>query len=417
MNSKKKATTGLKKKLTANRLFLFSLDGRKKMYSELKNKLSEAFEANKTLFADSVIGRKREEAFTYFSALDFPTRKHEEWKYDNIKFLGNDFDIVMQKPENKIRSSELDKFLFNGLRDNMLVFVNGFLSKELSDIISDEITIESFSDAVKNHPELIEKHFGGITKDKEEIFTALNTAMAVDGAFIHIPDNVRINEKIQLIFITDATESNVFIQPRNLIIAGKNSEARFVQTCYTIGANIGVTNLVTEIFMGDDTLIGFYKVHNCRGNSYYIGTTEVVQGGKSTFNNASISLKGKFQRNNITTKFLDEHAEANLYGFYLMDGEDFVDNRTLIDHAVPNCLSNENYKGILDNKGRAVFNGKILVREHAQKTEAYQSNKNILLSDEAEIDTKPQLEIYADDVKCKPWSYIRQYRQGTDVLP
>ena len=148
------------------------------------------------------VSQKRAKAFSYFSGMDFPTRKHEEWKYDNLKFLDNDFDIIMSESGIKLSEGDFEKFLFDGLRDNMLVFVNGFLSEELSMKVSDNIVVESLSDGMKNHPDLFEKHFGTNTKDKDEIFTAMNTAMAPEGAFIHIPDNVRIKEKIQLIQIS-----------------------------------------------------------------------------------------------------------------------------------------------------------------------------------------------------------------------
>lgn len=373
------------------------------MYAELKNKLLSEIEGSEFLLGgskDSAIIKKRVGAIKYFSGMDFPTKKNEDWKYDDLKFLENDYKVCLEKEDTDITPKELQKFLFEGLDDNILVFVNGFLSKELSQIVSDEIVFESMSEARKNHKELVDKHYAAYTNDEAEPFTALNTASAPDGAFVYVPDGVILEKKIHLLFLTDAKKENVLVQPRNLIIAGRNSQSRFIQTCYTFGEHIGFTNLVTEIVIGEDAMLGFYKIHNCLGNAFYIGTTETSQEQGSTYNNASISLKGKFQRNNINTVFNGERCEANLYGFYLTDGTDFVNNRTLVDHAVPNCISNENYKGIIDGHSKAVFNGKIVVREDAQKTEAYQSNKNILLSDDAVIDTKPQLEINADDVKC-----------------
>ena len=344
----------------------------------------------------------RQAAYDSFSKLGFPTRKNEDWKYTSVNFINNnDFKPVIEPTTPKLKYEDVDRFLFEDIHDNVIVIYNGFFSKELSRLNKDSgIIISSLIDSFNTHPELVKKYYNKLAKNETEAFPALNTALAADGAFIYIPDGKIIEKPLHLLFLTDTDAGNILVSPRNLVIAGQNSRASIIQTCYTYGEFEGLTNLITEINIGRDSVLDFHKIHNCTGRSYFIGTAEVAQESNSVFNNVSVSLNGVFHRNQINAVHNEEHCETNYYGLYFLNGTDFIDNRTSIDHAKPNCRSNELYKGIIDGKGQAVFNGKILVRQDAQKTQAYQSNKNILLSSEATINTKPQLEIFADDVKC-----------------
>ena len=200
--------------------------------------------------------------------------------------------------------------------------------------------------------------------------------------------------------ICDTTHFSPLINVKNIIRVGTNSSIKIVETVHLFGEKPSVHNSTTEIEAAEDSAVHYYKLQNDKSDLYSIGQTFVKQAGKSEFHSTAISLRSRFVRNTLSTEFTDEHCESNMNGFFFIDEDDFVDNHTVVDHAMPNCNSNETYRGILDNKAVGVFNGKIFVRPDAQKTTAYQSNKNILLSDEATMNTKPQLEIFADDVKC-----------------
>lgn len=335
--------------------------------------------------------------------LEVPTMKDEEWRYTNLNFLSkHDFNFSHKNPDIQLDVEDIEDFMIKDIEANILVFVNGAFSEKLSRISypRDEIIVESFAAAEKrNAPNLI-KHFTNHAKYENDFFTAMNSAYSNDGVYINIPGGVYIDEPIHIMFITDSRNGAILSNPHNVILVGKCSQVKLIETYHTIGDNPAFTNMVSEIVLDFATNVEFSKIQNDKGNSFYIGTTHVSQAKNSSLTSANLTLSGRFVRNNLKTVFNEENAEANLYGFYFMKNDDFVDNHTAIDHAVPNCISNEFYKGILDQKSRAVFSGKVLVRQDAQKTNAFQTNKNILLTDDAKINTKPQLEIYADDVKC-----------------
>ena len=236
----------------------------------------------------------------------------------------------------------------------------------------------------------------------------MNTAFANDGAFIYIPDNVTVIDPIHIISINGNAEENILSQPRNLIITGKNSKVTIIETYNSITDKAHFTNVVTEVIAGENSNIEMYKIQDENLNSFQVSLTQVEQKKNSVFTVYTVTTGGAIVRNDVNSVLDDEGCETHLYGLYLTDGSQHVDNHTLMDHAKPHCLSNELYKGVLNGKSRAVFNGKVFVRPDAQKTNAYQSNKNILLSPDATVDTKPQLEIYADDVKCSHGATVGQ---------
>jgi len=373
---------------------------------EIKNILAEEF----FKFQSKLNGQKagqinsiRQDAFNTMKNLELPTRKNESWRFTNVSWL-NDHDFLVRNgnPDINLNDADIEPFTIKDLNENLLVFVNGVYSEKLSRIKypRDEIIIESFSDAEKRKAPNLIKYFATSADYKNDFFTAMNTAFAKDGVYVNVPGGVFINEPIHVMFISDTRRGPVLSNPRNLFLVGQCSQINVVETYHTIGNNPAFTNMVTEIFMNFATHFEFNKIQNDKGNSYYIGTTQVEQAKNSVFNASTVTMSGRFIRNNMNTIFREEHAETNYNGFYFMKNSDFVDNHTMIDHAVPNCNSNEFYKGILDESAKAVFNGKVIVRPNAQKTNAYQQNKNILLTDDAKINTKPELEIYADDVKC-----------------
>jgi Fe-S cluster assembly protein SufD len=373
---------------------------------EIKNILAEEFlkfQSKLNGQKTSTINAIRQEAFNAMKNLELPTRKSEAWRFTNVSWL-NEHDFLLRNgnPDINLSNEDIEPFTIKDLNENLLVFVNGTFSEKLSRIKypRDEIIIESFRDAEKRNAPNLLKHFSLLADYKNDFFTALNTAFAKDGVYVNVPAGVIIDEPIHVMFISDTRQGAVMSNPRNIFLIGKCSQINVVETYHTIGDNPAFTNMVTEIFMNFATHFEFNKIQNDKGNSYYIGTTQVEQAKNSVFNASTITMSGRFIRNNMNTAFKEENAETNLNGFYFMRNNDFVDNHTLIDHAVPNCNSNEFYKGILDDSAKAVFNGKVIVRPNAQKTNAYQQNKNILLTDDSKINTKPELEIYADDVKC-----------------
>ena len=350
--------------------------------------------------AKSAVHLVRQQALERFEALGFPTTRHEEWKYSNVKNLINQaFDF---NAKTDFSAADLELMPIPNLEGNILYFINGVYNAELSNIVSPEteLQIMTFAEAAKNQPALVEKYFNQYSDIQVNAFTALNTAFAHNGIFVYVPDNKVVEQPIIIRFINDARTLNVASQPRNLIVVGKRSEIQIAEAFRSIGENASFTNIVTEFVVAEEANVHYYKIQNESDKSYHIGTTSVVQKNKSVFTANTVTANGGFVRNNLHIKVDGEYAEANMFGLYIPNARQHVDNHTVVDHAKPNSNSNELYKGILKDKSTGVFNGKIFVRQDAQKTNAFQSCKNVLLSEDASMNTKPQLEIWADDVKC-----------------
>ena len=350
--------------------------------------------------AKSAVHLVRQQALERFDKLGFPTIRHEEWKYSNVKNLVNqafEFNAVTN-----FSAKDLEEMAIPNLEGNILYFINGIYNTELSTIVSpdSELQILTFAEAAKAQPELVEQYFNKYSDYQDNAFTALNTAFAQNGVFVHVPDNKVVVQPVILRFISDARTLNVASQPRNLIVVGKRSEVQIAEAYRSFGDNASFTNAVTEFIVGEESNVHYYKIQNESDKSYHIGTTSVLQAGKSVFTANTVTANGGFVRNNLNIKIDGEYAEANMFGLYIPNGKQHIDNHTAVDHAKPNSNSNELYKGILKGKSTGVFNGKIFVRQDAQKTNAFQSCKNVLLSEDASMNTKPQLEIWADDVKC-----------------
>jgi len=358
--------------------------------------------------AKSAVHLVRQQALERFDKLGFPTIRHEEWKYSNVKNLINqafEFNAITN-----FSAKDLEEMPIPNLEGNILYFINGIYNSELSTIVSPEFELQilTFAEAAKTEPELVEQYFNKYSDYQDSAFTALNTAFAQNGIFIHVPDNKVVIQPVILRFISDARALNVASQPRNLIVVGKRSEVQIVEAYRSFGENASFTNSVTEFIMGEEANVHYYKVQNESDKSYHIGTTSVLQAGKSVFTANTVTVNGGFVRNNLNIKIDGEYAEANMFGLYIPNGKQHIDNHTAVDHAKPNSNSNELYKGILKGKSTGVFNGKIFVRQDAQKTNAFQSCKNVLLSEDASMNTKPQLEIWADDVKCSHGTTVGQ---------
>jgi Fe-S cluster assembly protein SufD len=290
-----------------------------------------------------------------------------------------------------------------------VVLVNGHYSRELSNIKekASGVIIDSFQNVLKSSLELVLKYFGKYA-EIDNGFVALNTAFANDGVVIFVPHDTVVEKPVFILNLTGSTDSYVLSQPRNLVIAEKNSKLSIVDLFHSISDKETLTNVVNEVIVGEGAHVEMYKIQDENHKAFHFNRTQSHQSANSTFTIYNVTLGGQLVRNDSNVVLDAENCTGNLYGLYLTEGTQHVDNHTLIDHAKPHCQSNELYKGVLNDKSRGVFNGKVFVRKDAQKTNAYQSNKAILLTDEATIDTKPQLEIYADDVKCSHGAAIGQ---------
>ncbi|WP_172915834.1 Fe-S cluster assembly protein SufD [Capnocytophaga canimorsus] len=342
----------------------------------------------------------RNQSIAYFKEKGFPTRKDEAWKYTSLKdLLNHNFEIV-QSVKNQVSVEQIQPFLLE-TDSYKVVFVDGFFNDELSDINSDEILISPLSEILKSDKgkEFSEKHLNQETR-KDDVFTALNTAFIQEGICIYVAKNKVIEKPIQLLFVTSNTEISLCLQPRNIIEVGENAQVKIIETHQSLSSQPMLTNSVTEIFVGDNALLDYYKVQNDNQQASLIDNTYISQQKNSNASVHTFSFGGALTRNNLNFFHHGEHLESTLKGITILSDNQHVDHYTLVNHAQPNCESHQDYKTILSDKSAGVFNGKIMVEKIAQKTNAYQQNDTILLSDKANINTKPQLEIFADDVKC-----------------
>ena len=361
----------------------------------LKDKLISEFELSKNSLFGTL--KLREEAMESFSKQGIPGRKSEEYKYVNMDLmLKGDFSFDT-KTSLTAKQIEQTKFLKNAI---IVVIENGIFVPALSkiDSLPKGLQIVNITDASSN--EIFQKYFSKCINETNDPFAALNTALAKDGIFIHVAKNAVIETPIHIIHISSASQNSI-IHPRNLIVVESNAQVKVVESFETIDSKAKVfSNALTEIVVEENAIVDHYKIQNEDDFGYLLSTTNSVQKKQSVFSTNTFTLSGSLVRNNLTMVLDGEFIESHLNGLYLTNGNQIVDNHTLVDHQKPNCNSNELYKGIIEDKSSATFNGKIFVRKDAQKTNAFQSNKNILLSDDGAINTKPQLEIYADDVKC-----------------
>ena len=361
----------------------------------------ERFEQLQSGNSANGIGALRQSAFNRFNKMGLPTMKHEEWKYTRI---GNIFNKEYEFPVNPsgISEKDLSAVRLPGYEQaNELIFVNGIFSDALSVVRSDELVVLPLEEAARNeHKDIVAKHLGHSSSYLKDGINALNTAFVQGGVFIHVKKGKITAHPVYIYNVTDAATANIFSQPRSLVHISSGAQVQMIETYATIGLNQSFTNQVVEIVVEQDAMVEYYKIQNDASHTNQVSTTHIRQVGKSHVHTVVISLNGGIVRNNLNVVLEAEHCEAHLYGLYFPKGQTHIDNHTVVDNVRPNCLSNELYKGILDDNASAVFNGKIFVQPNAQKTNAYQSNKNILLSNTASVNTKPQLEIFADDVKC-----------------
>jgi Fe-S cluster assembly protein SufD len=367
------------------------------------------FENNLNGNRDIPFHKIRQSAIAKFSELGFPNSKNEEWKYTSIKpLLKHEFKF--EKKPVAVTKNTLSGLVFKGLEKNLLVFVNGVFSEDLSTYkpAQNGVIVESLKTAFSNRSGLLNKHIAKYADYQNETFTALNTAFATDGVFIYIPSGTIVETPIHLLNITDSDHANSISNPRNLIIVENDSQVQLIETHNHVGESPYFTNMVSEIILGERAVVDNVVIQDESTASYHIVNKEVHQQKNSTFTSIHVDLGGALVRNNLNIRLKGEYCESHLYGFYLGRGTQHIDSHTVIDHIVPNCNSNELFKGILDDNARGVFNGKVYVRKDAQKTNAFQENKTLILTDDATMNAKPQLEIFADDVKCSHGATVGQ---------
>lgn len=348
----------------------------------------------------SLLDKQKREALEDLSNWGIPAVKHEEWKYTRI---GSLFNKDVQWPLEGgpvVGVADIEKHRLPGHeKANELVFVNGRYDSSLSKFISPGLQVLALEEA-KEHTELVEQYFGHSAEYLKDGMHALNTALMQGGAFVYVPAGIELAHPVYVYHFTDARSQGALALPRSLVFVGKNAQLQWVENFVTLGGGDSLTNQVTEVVVDTDARFYHYKLQQDSPQASLVSSTHIRQIGKSYAYSVTISLDGNIVRNNMHMVMEAEYCESHMYGLYLVQGKTHVDNHTIVDNVKPNCYSNELYKGVIGDDATGVFNGKIFVRQDAQKTNAYQSNKNILLTEGASMNTKPQLEIFADDVKC-----------------
>ncbi|MDH3252267.1 MAG: Fe-S cluster assembly protein SufD [Ignavibacteria bacterium] len=371
----------------------------------------EVFEKSLNGESRSAVHDLRRKAIARFGKTGFPTTRDEEWRFTNVAPIAKmSFVQVVGSDRHGISRKDLEQFLLPDLSAHRMVLVNGRFSRELSSAgtLPKGVTIDSLANVLTVDQQLAARHLGRYATVESNPFVALGTAFLHDGVFIHVPDNTMLEHPVQVLFVSTGGAEPFVVHPRNLVLVGKQARLSVVESFVHLENNTYFNNVVSEIVVGEDSVVEFDRVQHESARAFHVGTVHVHQERGSRFVSNSVSFGGAILRNSITAVLSGEHGECTLNGLALAAGQQLVDNHTTIDHASPNCDSHELYKSILDGNARGVFNGKIFVRKDAQKTDAKQTNKTLLLSDEATIDTKPQLEIFADDVKCTHGATVGQ---------
>ncbi|QTD36490.1 Fe-S cluster assembly protein SufD [Polaribacter batillariae] len=376
---------------------------------ELKDKLLSSYVAfENRVDTNSDIHEIRSKALQNFESLGFPTRKLEAWKYTSLNsVLKQDYSLFPHK-ENAVALAEVKKYFIHDIDAYKIVFIDGKYSSFLSETTHDTIDVCLMSSALAKpkYKAVIDNYFNKIAK--QDNLTSLNTAFANEGAYIYIPKNKEVEKPIQIIHFTTGSETATMLQPRNLIVVGENSQVQIIERHQSLTSNAVLTNAVTEIFADKSAHIDYYKIQNDNLNASLVDNSYIEQQSKSVVSVHTFSFGGNITRNNLNFYQKGEYIDSILKGITIIEGKQHVDHHTLVHHIEPNCESHQDYKGIYDARSTGVFNGKVIVEKEAQKTNAYQQNNNVLISDKATINAKPQLEIFADDVKCSHGCTIGQ---------
>ncbi len=376
---------------------------------ELKEKLVSSFMAFENMVdIDSPVHDIRTEAIKNFETEGFPTKRQEAWKYTSLNsVLKHDYS-VFPKHENALEFKDVKKYFIHEIDCYKIIFIDGKYSSHLSQTTHDGIDVCLMSAALSKpkYRLVIENYFNKIAS--KDGLSSLNTAFSAEGAYIHIPKNKLVEKPIQIIHFSTGNEAALMLQPRNLVVVGENSHVQIIERHQSLTDNPVLTNSVTEIFTNKRAIVDYYKIQNDRESASLIDNTFVNQKQESLAKVHTFSFGGKLIRNNLNFYQNGERIDSTMKGITIIGNKQHVDHNTLVHHIEPNCESHQDYKGIFDDSSTGVFNGKVVVEKEAQKTNAFQANNNILISDKASINTKPQLEIFADDVKCSHGCTIGQ---------
>lgn len=372
--------------------------------------MSVAVEKNTTTEVVSIIEKSlaqfpsqehRKDALAAFQKIALPENKSEEYKQTPItRLLQRNF--TLDKPNAVAQPLDVKDFFIPGVEGNVIVIINGVFSAEHSVIVSptEEVTIASLGKVVKENNPVAIAHLAKYADITTDPFAAWNTAAWSDGVFIHVPNGKVVSQPILIYHIHDVRQGQVITAGRNLIVTGTNSEVTVIEKYDSVGTGNHFSTTLTEAEVAENAGFNLYTIQNDAGNRYQWAGTNIHQQRSSRVNTYTFTLAGKLVRNNLQLSLDGEGIESHMFGLYLVTNDTLADNHTVVDHRKANSFSNELYKGVMDGSSKGVFNGKIYVRPHAQKTNAFQANRNIIISDKAQVNTKPQLEIWADDVKC-----------------
>ena len=376
---------------------------------DLKEKIVSSYVA----FEDGVnmnsdVHEIRSKAFQNFEKLGFPSKKIEAWKYTSLNAVLREDYCLFPNKRKTVTLPQVKDYFIHDIDTYKVVFVDGKYSSFLSETTHDNFDVCLMSSALAKpkYKPIIENYFNKVAK--QDHLTSLNTAFVKEGAYIHIPRNTEVEKPIQIINFTTGTEDAIMTQPRNLIVVEQNAHVQIIERHQSLTQNAALTNVVTEIFADRYATVDYYKIQNDHTSASLVDNTFIEQQSESTVAVHTFSFGGKVTRNNLNFYQMGEHINSTLKGITIIEGKQHVDHHTLVHHTAPNCESHQDYKGIFNERAVGVFNGKVVVEKDAQKTNAYQQNNNVLVSDRSTINAKPQLEIFADDVKCSHGCTIGQ---------
>ena len=360
------------------------------------------------------LARQRDRAINAFETLDFPARQMEAWRYSGAdKLLEHRFKPVTESFE-ALQDLDVDELKIQGLEAHRLVFANGRFLPSLSSLeaLPQNVIVGSLHQALMHHPDQVATWLGVVAQSNRDAFVAMNSAEMNDGLFVYIPDRVLIEQPIEVLYLTLGLEDAIVAQPRNLVVLGRGARATLIERYASTGTSVYFNNGLSEVMLEQEAELEHVRLQQESRNAYHLHSSFVAQDTGSRYLSTSFALGGGWARNEIDLRFAAEGAEARLAGLFTAGNQQLNDIHLNIDHAVPGCISQSDFKGLLHGKGRGVFDGRILVGAQAQHTEAHLNNANLLLSRNAEVDTKPQLEIYADNVKCSHGTTVGQLEES-----
>jgi Fe-S cluster assembly protein SufD len=384
-----------------------------KRVEDIEKQYIELYDQNMVqLAAQSLpaVNSHRDLSFKNFQKLGIPSDKNEDYKYTNIQpFLRGTFDFNFTHQETEAQLDDIFQCEVSELEAYSAFVINGWYSTKnrLANSLPESVFFGSMAEAFEKYPGLVDRYYGKAAKIERDGFTALNGMFAQDGVFIYIPKGVVLEKPLQIVNILTGDSDKVVFQ-RNLVVMEESSQAKILVCDHTLSPSKFVANSVTEVFVAENVVLDYYTLQNQHNLTTQVAGVFIEQKSSSTVMTNNLTLHAGISRNNIYYKLNGEHCESFLYGLYVTDKNQHVDNFSLIDHAKPNCTSTELFKGVMDDRATGAFTGRVLVRKDAQNTNAYQSNNNILLNDLARVSTRPQLEIYADDVKCSHGATVGQ---------